>query len=100
MKKYQELENRIAELQKEVDRLKKEEKENELPENFNREYTLKLLNGEVNYSNVNLAFIWKNTPQGHEYWHKLAFGEGEMSDQDIIQLQYWVIRSYRNEHGD
>lgn len=38
MQKYQELEAKIAELQKEVDRLKKVEEDNRLPDNFDREW--------------------------------------------------------------
>jgi len=101
MKKYQELENKIAELQKEVERLKKQEKS--LPDKFKRDVVLKILDNPYNedsYYTMDQAFIWGSTPQGGDYWGKIYALNRELNQDDISQLQRWVIQSYRNEYGD
>ena len=100
MKKYQELENKIAELQKEVERLKKEES---LPDKFKRDVVLKILdnpNCEESHYNIDTAFIWDSTPQGEKYWERICEFDRKLNQNDICQLQRWVIQSYRNQYGD
>ena len=98
MKKYQELEQKIEELQQEVERLKKEEQENQLPDMFNIEPTLKVLkNPRKNYGRLMSSFEWVLTPQGHTHWGNLCSGNKPLTDQDIIQLQKWVILYYQQE---
>jgi hypothetical protein len=98
MKKYQDLENKVKELQAEIERLKQEEKEDKLPEGFDRDYALKFLK---NYSCYDLerAFYWSYTPQGDDYWRNIhhplennpKYG---VPDEVIIQIQKWVILSF------
>jgi hypothetical protein len=101
MKKYQDLENKVKELQAEIERLKQEEKEDKLPADFNRDYALKFLK---TYSHCDLhgAFHWGDTPQRYDYW-KNIYNSLEnnpkyvVSDEIIIQIQKWVILSYQND---
>ena len=105
MKKYQELEQKIKELQAEVDRLKAQEKENKLPENFGRDVILKFLS-DPNTNGLYCGFSWKSTPQGIHYWHKISDSlcilksSYKVPDEAIIQLQKWVILSYQQQYGN
>jgi hypothetical protein len=100
MKKYEELEIQIKELQEEVNRLKREEKENKLPDCFNRKSVLSILNDpERNVYLLESAFEWKDTPQGDSYWIEIYDGNEYLTSGDIIQLQQWVILSYQQEFG-
>jgi hypothetical protein len=100
MKKYQDLENKVKELQAEIERLKQEEKEDKLPRDFNRDYALKFLK---TYSHCDLhgAFSWGDTPQGDDYWRHIIYRSLRdnpkyvVSDKVIIQIQKWVILSYQ-----
>jgi hypothetical protein len=100
MKKYQELERQVEEIQKEIERLKKEE-ENGLPDKFNRAMAIKFLkNWDIGYLNV--AFEWKGTPQGDTYWGEVynqLVDSGNLDDQNIIQIQEWIIQSYQKQYG-
>lgn len=100
MKKYQELEAKIAELQQEVERLKKEEK-NSLPEDFKRGIVLEILDRpQTKYKLLYHAFSWVSTIQGHYYWEAISDGDQIMTKDDFIQLQKWVILSYQQEYGN
>jgi hypothetical protein len=103
MKKYQDLENKVKELQAEIERLKQEEeKEDKLPDSFNRDYALKFLK---TYSHCDLhgAFTWSDTPQGDAYWRNIIYNSLRdnpkyvVPDKAIIQIQKWVILSYQND---
>jgi hypothetical protein len=102
MKKYQELENKIVELQQEVDRLKKEEKQNKLPEGFDRDICIKFLE-EFSCSDLFYSFVWRDTPQGRDYWDKIHDNIYFKSyfykvPQDaIIYIQDLIIKSYQQE---
>lgn len=101
MKKYQELENKIKELQEEVRRLKNEEKAR-LPENFDRNMTIMFLENP-SFGALDKAFIWSSTPQEGEYWTEIAdevdFNEKyKVPNEAIIQLQKWVIQSFQEEY--
>jgi len=102
MKKYQDLENKVKELQAEIERLKKEEKGDKLPRDFNRDYALKFLK-TYSHSDLFKAFTWFETPQGYEYWNKRYhlsrsnISRYVFSDEVIIQIQKWVILSYQND---
>lgn len=100
MTKYEELENKIKELQEEVDRLKKEER-NPLPGGFNRQKVLDILNGKEPIISLYSAFEFNTTEQGYKYWSNIAEGRWQnwLDDQDIIRLQEWVILSYQREFG-
>jgi len=102
--RYQELENQVKELQKEIDRLKKEEQESKLPAAFRRESAINFLN-EPNWSDCDDMFIWASTPQGeHDYWcyiyHCLCNPRYKVPEKAIIQLQKWVIQSYQKQYGN
>jgi hypothetical protein len=102
MKKYQDLENKVKELQEEIERLKKEEEqEDKLPEGFDRNYALKFLK---NYSrfDLQLAFVWLETPPSRDYWNALYICLKDnpryiVPDEVIIQIQKWVILSFQND---
>ena len=103
--KYSHLEEQVAELQAEIERLKAEEEAEKPkpPEGFRRKNALKLLDGQQTYENVNNSFIWRTTPQGDGYWRSLAQkcrGGGRLPEDAIKYLQEMVILSYRQEHGD
>ena len=88
--KYQQLENQIEELQKEVKRLKKEEAGNKLPKNFAIDVVKKVIDdGDVDY--LDDAFDWVDTKQGYEYWGDIFDDVEPLRKKDIIQLQKWVI---------
>jgi hypothetical protein len=98
MKKYQELETKVKELQAEIERLKQEEQEEKLPNGFNRVNALKFLK---TYSGHDLqrAFYWEDTPQGDDYWFNIYDSLENNSkyvvpDKAIIQIQKWVILSF------
>ena len=101
MKKYQDLENKVKELQAEIERLKQEEKEDKLPTGFKRDYALKFLKTYSHYDLLG-AFSWGATPQGYDYWFNIYkflrnTPKYVVSDVVIIQLQKWVILSYQND---
>ena len=122
MKKYQELESKIAELQKEVDRLKdEEEKQNKLPMLFSRDACIRFLE-TFSTSDLTQSFAWRDTPQGEDYWEKIfnaihnsdsyrgkywreAFNAIHNSDSyevpkdAIVYIQDLVIKSYQQEFG-
>jgi len=90
MKKYEQLENKIQELQAEVKRLKQEEASNKLPRNFKIYDVKKLLDtGDINI--IEYAFDWSDTSQGYGYWYSTFCADEPLTDKVIIQLQKWVI---------
>jgi hypothetical protein len=102
MKKHQELEDKIVELQKEVDRLKEEEKQNELPDGFTRDFCIKFLEN-FDCCDLNRSFTWRDTPQGEHYWVKiynnLDESDYEVPQDAIIYIQGLVIKSYQQGFG-
>ena len=112
--RYQELEQQIKTLQEEhqkqvqklqvqVERLKKEEQESKLPEEFNRGCVINFLKNP-NRDDLDCAFKWRLTPQGHDYWcyiyHCLCNPRYKVPEKAIIQLQKWVIQSYQKQYGN
>ena len=88
--KYQQLENQIEELQKEVKRLKEEEVNNKLPNRFAIDVVKKILDdGDGDYFDD--AFDWEDTKQGYTYWADIYNDVEPLRKKDIIQLQKWVI---------
>ena len=100
--RYQELENQVKEIQKEIDRLKKEEQESKLPEDFNRGRVINFLKNQ-NSHDLHCAFRWSSTPQGDGYWYYIynCLGHSlyKVPEKAIIQLQNWVIKSYQEQYG-
>jgi hypothetical protein len=99
MKKYQELEQQVQELQAEIKRLKKQE--NEII-NLNLDYALSFLDSP-NSEDLQNMFYWADSPQGKKYWDDISV-ELELNpyykvpDEAIIQIQKWVIQYYRNKN--
>jgi hypothetical protein len=105
MKKYQDLESKIVELQKEVDRLKKEEeKQNKLPKDINRDACIRFVE-TFGSSDLKKSFAWKDTPQGAEYWVEIfnnihyKLDSYEVPKEAIIYIQGIVIKSYQQENS-
>jgi hypothetical protein len=103
MKKYQELEQQVKELQKEIERLKAQGNNNKIPEDFNLDYALSFLDSP-NSEYLNDMFNWYSSPQGVTYWGSICNKLEENSDykvpdEAIIQIQKWVIEFYRNKGG-
>ena len=100
MKKYEQLEQQIKDIQNEVDRLKKEEEEdkkNKLPMGFKRKAVLHCIKTR---HRTYLSFDWCSTPQGFDYWNNI-YHESRLtpfSNEAIMQLQEWVILSYQQEY--
>lgn len=99
MTKYEELEKRVKELQEEIDRLKKEEQK-PLPEGFNRQKVLNILNGKEPIQSLYGAFEFQSTSEGFKYWADIAECRYQdwLDDCGIIQLQEWVILSYQKQY--
>jgi hypothetical protein len=100
MKKYQHLEQQVKELQKEIERLKAQENNNKIPEDFNLDHALSFLDAP-NSLDLNDMFVWYSSPQGVTYWGSICNKLEENSDykvpdEAIIQIQKWVIQIYRN----
>jgi hypothetical protein len=103
MRGYQQLEQQVKELQKEIERLKAQENNNKIPEDFNLDYALSFLDCP---NSLDLAdmFTWGISSQGEIYWEDLHSELEENSDykvpdEAIIQIQKWVIEFYRNKGG-
>ena len=94
MKKYEQLEIQIEELQKEVQRLKREERLNKLPDLFVIDTAKKVTEGSTTV--LMYAFKWSSTPQGDDYWRSIMVGTQKLSRADIIQIQRWIIIAQEN----
>jgi hypothetical protein len=96
MKNYEKLEQKIKELQDEVNRLKREEKMNKIPNDFDRNNAIKYLNTRNQFALTD-AFDWESTVKGYRYWEEVCGGE-DLCDEDIIQIQKWIIQSFIKEY--
>lgn len=101
MKKYEQLEQKVKNLLKEIDRLKKEEQQNKLPNDFNLDSALSFLD-EPNYDDLHRMFLWWDSVQGASYWSNIynnlkKLPDYKAPDEAIIQIQKWVIEFYRNK---
>ena len=85
---------KIKELEKEIESLKEEEKKDKLPGKFNREFAIKYLETQRGYY-LKTSFEWRTAPKGYLYWDAICSGESPLTDEDIIQIQKWIIMSYR-----
>ena len=105
MKKYEQLEKQIRELQAEVERLKKKEEEGEklkLPKDFSREKAIAFLE-EPKEFRLCQAFDWESTAQGDDYWSKIGSSLYEnpshsVPEEAIIAIQSWIIQSYKEQY--
>jgi hypothetical protein len=98
MKKYEKLELQVKEIQKEIERLKQEEKE--LPIGFNRYKAIEFLE-TFKQGCLEYCFSWSNTPQGLDYWKRIQNNLKDptykVPQEAIIQIQKWIIISFQQE---
>lgn len=77
-----------------------EELSHTLPKGFDRESLMSILDNPTDFDKSLLCdFHWRTTPQDIDFWQneyfKYRFHEKPLSDEAIIQIQKWVIMSYR-----
>ncbi len=96
MKKSEELELQVKKLQKEIERLKRQEEG--VPEMFERSSAIRYLE-DRDVEDLGVAFEWEGTTQGEKYWSDIYENQSQLSDADIIQIQEWIIRSYAQDFG-
>jgi hypothetical protein len=94
MKKSQELELQVEKLQEEINKLKR--MKDGIPLAFHRDNAIRYLGGR-DIGDLGGAFVWEDTLQGHDYWEDIYEDRKELSKDDIIQIQEWIIRSYAQE---
>lgn len=110
MKKSEELQLQIAQLEGELEVAMKAERAEELsrtiPEGFDRESCISILDNPTGFEKTLLSetFLWEDTAQGYAFWedeYDSYRPHGKpLSDGAIIQLQKWVIMSYRKCCGE
>ena len=95
MNKIAHLKRQVQELQAELEKL---ENEHKVPEGFGAERAYKFLNGDK--TDGLDALSWgDNTQEGMYYWRNISTGDKDLTDKDIIQLQKWIIESYKERLG-
>lgn len=98
LRELRELEAKAAEMRKALDDVNKQINSfKQLPEGFNRDAAIDSLKNP-SWDNIDLAFIWNSTAQGHDHWEDIA-SVGEMTLEDRCQIQEWIIMSYKQEFG-
>ncbi len=105
MKKSEQIKLQIAQLERELKVATEAERTKELshtlPKGFDRESLMSILDNPTGFDRWKLSgtFHWCTTPQGIDFWHNeyhnyTHYGK-PLSDEAIIQIQKWVIMSYR-----
>jgi hypothetical protein len=97
---------RIAELEKQLAELKAEAEAEtycDLPRAFEREAAIDFLK-KPNEHNLDDAFVWNSTPQGHGYWQDMSLDLRRVEAWPVpieakLQIQAWIIQSYIEEYG-
>jgi hypothetical protein len=97
------LEKLLADLKAEAEVEAEAETYSELPCAFEREAAIDFLK-KPNEDNLDDAFFWNTTPQGHDYWRDLSEDlrrgvKGPVPIEAKFQIQAWVIQSYIEEYG-
>ncbi len=104
MKKSEQIKLQITQLERELqvatEAERAEELSHTLPNGFDRESLMSILDNPTDFDKSLLCdFHWWTTPQGLDFWQneylKYFFHEKPLSDKAIIQIQKWVIMSYR-----
>ena len=95
MNKIAHLKRQVQELQAELEKL---ENEHKVPEGFGAERAYKFLNGDKTYG-LDAIYWGKNTKEGEDYWMDISVKRKDLTDKDIIQLQKWIIESYKERLG-
>lgn len=105
MKKSEQIKLQIAQLESELkvatEAERAEELSHTLPIGFDRESLMSILDNPTGFevSLLTQTFHWDTTPQGFDFWEYerdsyQLYGK-PLSDEAIIQIQKWVIMSYR-----
>lgn len=104
MKKSEQIKLQIAQLEGELqvatEAERAEELSHTLPKGFNKGSLMSILGNPTGFDKALLCdFHWWTTPQGVDFWHNeyhnyTHYGK-PLSDKAIIQIQKWVIMSYR-----
>lgn len=89
-RKLQETQAKLEEVQAQI----KQAERDRLPLNFNREFALRFLANPTDTHSLDWAFSWSSTPQGHGYWLNISDHPSRLSQDDIIQIQTWIIQSF------
>lgn len=104
------VEQEIRDLQERLDALNKllaeKKTKDKLPESFDRRAALEFLEAP-DVDNIDQAFIWCGTPQGHDYWEDIQGciedcdieGPEDLDPKVVIAVQRWVIQSYKEQYG-
>ena len=106
MKKSEQIKLQIAQLEVKLKVATKAERAEELshtllPKGFNREYLMSILDNPTGFDRWILSgtFHWCTTPQGIDFWENeyqnYRLHGKPLSDEAIIQIQKWIITSYR-----
>jgi hypothetical protein len=105
MKKSNQIKLQIAQLEGELkvatEAERAEELSHTLPKGFDRESLMSILDNPMDFDKALLCatFHWWTTPQGIDFWqneyHNYTHYGKPPSDEAIIQIQKWVIMSYR-----
>lgn len=85
--KRDQLKQQLAEVEEEI----KIAEDRFVPNNFVLQDVLDFLDNPDDKENLNVAFEWASTPQGQYYWLSIYNGDSELTSNDIIQIQKWVI---------
>jgi len=104
------IQQEIRGLQERLDALNKllaeKEAKDKLPELFDRRAALDFLEAP-DADNLDQAFRWISTPQGHDYWENVRNciedgdieGSEDLDFEVVIAVQRWVIQSYKWQYG-
>ena len=105
MKKSEQIKLQIAQLEGDLqvatEAERAEELSHTLPKGFNRESLMSILDNPTGFEWYLLTetFHWGTTPQGFDFWENerdnYRLHGKPLSDEAIIQIQKWVIMSYR-----
>ena len=105
MKKSEQIKLQITQLEGELkvatEAERAEELSHTLPKGFDRESLMSILDNPMDFDGALLygTFHWDTTPQGIDFWQNerdsYRLDGKPLSDEAIIQIQKWVIMSYR-----
>lgn len=95
MNKKEQLKQQIKALEAELKNLEASDK---VPEGFDEELAYEFLYGN-GYGDLGASHWGPNTQEGKDYWFEISVRDREPTDKDIIQLQKWIIESYRRKLG-
>ena len=95
MNKKEQLKQQIKALEAELKSLEAADK---VPEGFDEERAYEFLYGDKK-NGLDASFWAHNTQEGEVYWLDISIYKRNPTDKDVIQLQKWIIESYRRKLG-